>query len=200
MHVKSQVIISYFCSKSSSLRFSWKHHVHYTFIVCYSAIVCNFGILTYFRKACDTCFEISGILKSAADCRPLTIVGRIDRERSKSVANDCNRNARNASDANTLMGSKALKYPSFITVDEYRNEGRGFEIRLLFQGNTLTGNKPAMRNASRVHRRSNCVESIVVCVYSENSNKVETIRSSNPSCTYPISNTGADYCKAALRL
>lgn len=174
--------------------------MHYTLIVCYSAIMCNFGILTYFRKACDTCFEISGTSKSTADCRPLTIVGRIDRERSKSVANDCNRNARNASDANTLMGSKALKYTLFITVDECRNEGRGFEIWLLFQGNTLTDNKPAMRNASRIHRRSNCVESTVVCVYLENSGKVETIRSLTPSCTYPINNKRADYCRTVLRL
>ena len=68
------------------------------------------GILTYSRKACDTCFGISGTLKSTADCLPLIIVGKIDLERSKSVANDCNKNAKNANDANTLMGSKALKY------------------------------------------------------------------------------------------
>lgn len=58
----------------------------------------------------DICFEISGIVKSIVDCRPLIIVGKIDLERSKSEANDCNRNAKNANDANTLIGSKALKY------------------------------------------------------------------------------------------
>lgn len=56
------------------------------------------------------CPEISGIVKSMVDCRPLIIVGKIDLERSKSEANDCNKNAKNANDANTLMGSKALKF------------------------------------------------------------------------------------------
>lgn len=65
--------------------------------------------LTYSCKARDTCPEIPGISSSDC-CRPLIIVGKIDLERSKSDANDCNRNAKNANDAKMLMGSKALEF------------------------------------------------------------------------------------------
>lgn len=58
----------------------------------------------------------------------------------------------------------------------------------------LTDNKLVTWSQNR-----NCVESTVACVYSENSGKVETICSSAPSCTYPISNTWPDYCKTVLR-
>ena len=100
--------------------------MYYIFIVYYSAII-QLGILTYSCKACDTCFGISGTLKSTVDCLPLIIVGKIDLERSKSVANDCNKNAKNANDANTLMGSKALKY-TLLSTNYLCNERRGFNM------------------------------------------------------------------------
>lgn len=67
---------------------------------------------TYSSKARKTLFSMSAKCSpySELDRLLLMIVGMIDLVRSNSAENDCNRNAKNASEANTLIGSKALKY------------------------------------------------------------------------------------------
>ena len=66
-------------------------------------------LLTYSSRA-----RITRSSKSSFDsedkCLLLpTIVGITDLDLSKREANDCNRKAKNASDASTLMGSKVLQ-------------------------------------------------------------------------------------------
>lgn len=52
------------------------------------------------------------------DSRLLIIVGTIDLEWSNNEAKDCNKNAKNANDAKTLMGSKVLKYKN-VSLSSY---------------------------------------------------------------------------------
>lgn len=164
-----------------------------------------FRVLTYSRKARDTCVENFGNIKSAmVDCRPLTIVGKIDLERSKSEANDCNKNAKNANDATTLIGSKVLKCTRFImrlhVLLIFVTTG-GLRLTTIDRLNygTLTDNKLVMR-INQIHC-DNCVQDLIVACHNlENLHKVETICSSTPSCTYPTNNTEADFCRMILDL
>lgn len=66
---------------------------------------------TYSSIARITLFStsVNSSLLSNLSCLLLTIVGIIDLVRSNSAANDCKRNAKNARDAKTLIGSKALE-------------------------------------------------------------------------------------------
>lgn len=69
------------------------------------------------RRISSTAF---GGSSSSGESRLLMTAGMIDLDLSKSAANDCNKNARKASDARMLIGSNALKkkFGIFLNINE----------------------------------------------------------------------------------